>query len=828
MLQGDQEVRRPPLIEQVIQDLRHSFRFLRSKPAVAASALLALALGIGTNTALFSAIYAVLLRPLPYTAGDRLVELHQYSPRISDGDALFSVPDVIDYRERTRSYEQLEEYHHFPYIILSPFADRVRAGVVSSGFFKLLGISPALGRDFESKDDEIGAPPVMILTNEYWRTAFAADPEVVGKTIKMNERLYTVVGVLPIFEQYPEQNAVYIPTAASPQRSSVAWRATRSRRLIRLFGRLKPGVSVEAADGEMASILAGLHKEYPADYKNEGTITVAVKSLHSQAGVGARSMLIMLLGSTVLVLLICCSSVANLLLARMVRREQEFALRTALGATRGRLTRQVLTESAVLALLGGLLGLLLARASMAALISYLARFTTRAVEIRIDLPVLLFTFGISMLTALFFGLFPALLAGRGEKALRITAGSSASRSRHLFRAVLTSTEVAICFVLLSAACLMARTLINLNNVRAGFDADHVATMQLPYNYAEYGEANDPASNRLRAYQAEILTRVQQLPDVKAAAMVSMVPLQQQSPYRAAFAIQDSAANPAIPTEANVVHVSPAAFSALAIPLLEGRLFTDADDKEHPAAIITQSMARRFFGNASPLGRRLQGDGSQMGLSEQWMPIVGIVADVHIFGIDKAAPDTIYVPLSMEPRNGFLFVMRSSSDPLLAAAEARKVIQAINPEQPVAGVRTLLEVQSESMLNTRVTATLLGLFAALAFIIVIIGLAGLMSYVVGQRTQEIGIRVALGAAPRQVLLLILSYSIKLIAIGTLVGFFASLATHRLLQNLLFGVRPSDSFTMVAVAVVLCGVALVASYIPVRRAIHLNPLLALRAE
>ena len=815
-----------PWIDHLIQDLRYGVRTLLKNPGFSLAAILALALGIGANTALFSVVYGVLLRPLPFANGDRMVQVIQQGHR---GPTGFSVKEIFDYRARTRTLDDVEEYHGMYFNILLPKPDKVQTGVISHGFFHMLGVKPILGRDFIAADDAIGAPPVLILSNGYWKRAFGADPSVIGRQLKMNDKMHTVVGVLPAFPQYPRENDVYMPTVACPYRGNRAHMEMRDMRMMQVFGTLKPGATIDAAESDMRSIMAAFHTDYPSDYKVDDGMTSDARMLRSQITAPARPMLILLIGIAGLVLLICCTNVANLALARTARREHEFSVRAALGASRGRLFRQVLTESTLLSLIGGALGLVFAIYSMGLLVRFIGRFTTRAGEIAMNTQVLLFALGISLLTGILFGLLPAFTAGRGDGALKAVAATTSTSpvSRNHFRGLLIAAEVAVCFVLLSGAGLMVRTLIKLETVQAGYDAENVVSMKLSYDFTKY-PGNTPAEQEtLRHYEDEIARRLNALPGVNAAGLVSVLPLDQASgPLNANFLIQGQPKREGPQPQVNVATMSPDAFRALGVPLLRGRFFTYADRnhiKDAPI-VISESMARHFWPNQDPIGQHIKGDNDD----DVWSEIVGVVGDMHMFGLDKDVPDTAYIPTWAQPGNANVIVIRSNVAPGEMAEQARRAVQSIDPEQPVVDVKTLLELRGESMLNTRVTATLLTLFAGLALIIAATGLTGITSFLVSQRTREIGIRIALGAQTRQVLAMVLGYGARLIAIGAVIGLLASLATGRVLEKLLYGVKPVDWPSLAFVGAVLCGTSLFASYLPARRATKVDPMVALRSE
>jgi predicted permease len=816
------ERRGVPLLEQTWQDVKFGVRMLLKNPAFTVVGLLALTLGIGANTALFSVVYGVLLRPLPYREGHRLVVLEQPAPRVGIENAAFSVREINDYRARTHNFEQLEEYHGMNFILLGPKPDRVRTGVVSHGFFGMLGVKPLLGRDFGAADDEPGAPAVLILSNQYWHTMFGGDPSVIGQTVKLNDKLHTIVGVLPAIPQYPRDNDVYMPVAACPFRMNQMHLEQRSMRMMGLFGRLKSGVPLATADAEVRGIAAGFVKDYPSDYRGNTGFTARASLLQQQLTQKAGPMLWLLLGTTAVVLLICCTNVANLALARMMRREREFAVRAALGASRGRLARQMITESILLALGGGALGILLASATLDLLISFVGRYTSRAAGVELSGPVLLFNVAVSVGTGLVFGLLPALSLRRDPSStMQATAtATTEARHRHRMRSVLIVAQVALSFVLLSGAGLMLRTLLKLERVQAGYNSDRVLAARLPSNFTKYSTSDD-----YRKFENNILRELQPLPGVTHAALTSAAPLDTSSrPSRVGFIIEGRAVDPnATQPVVNVMTVTPGAFKVLEIPLVRGRFLSDGDGPKSPeVTVVSESFVRHFFPKEDPLGKRVSGDAGRT-----WAKIVGIVGDVRQFGLEQAPMDTLYVAEQQSPGTGVV-LLRTQADPWSVVNMLRAAVARVDGEQPVVDIKTLDELRDESLAATRLTAMLLALFGLIALVIAATGLAGVTSFLVSQRTREIGIRMALGAQVRQVLGLVLSHGLKLIAVGTVLGVALSFASGRALRNLLFEIRPMDLPSLIAVAATLIGVSLVASYLPARRATKVQPTVALRCD
>lgn len=808
-------------LESVWQDLAYGIRSLRKNPGYAAVVVLTLALGIGANAAIFSVVNGVLIRPLPYERGEELVVLKQQAPKVGVDNAPFSVKEVEDYRDRNHSLSSVVEYHSMSFILLGRGEpERVQTGVVSANFFDFLGVKPLHGRAFLAGEDQKGAEPVLVLSHEYWKRSHGADPKIVGQTFRMNDRVHTVIGVLPPFPQYPDENDVYMPVSACPFRSSESTVSNRTARMVRVFGRLSPGTKVEEARVDLGTIAGALMKEHPDAYPADRGYNATAESLQDELTRRGKPTFLLLLGTAGLVLLIACANVANLALSRLVRREREMAVRSALGARRGRLLRQLLTESTILAVAGGTLGLAFASWGLDLLIPFAARFTTRAAEIHLDANVFLFTLAVSILTGLVFGSLPALPSRFSlTPALKEGSGpaatvSSSNRVRH----ALIVAQVAVSFMLLIGAGLMLRSLNRLQRVDPGFDPERVMTMRIGLNWSKYTEAAHG-----RAFFNELLRKVQAMPGVVSAGASFTFPLNQSFPATQRFQIEGRPVPEGQPRPVADFRVaSTDYFTTLRIPLVRGRTFTAADDeKASPVVVINQRMARRWWGEKDPIGSRITFDG------QNWTPIVGVVGDVRQDGLDVEPGEEVFFAF---PQNASVnvIVVRTATDPTAMAHQFREAVYSIDPEQPVTHIRTLEEVRHGSMATPRLTTILLGLFAALALTITAAGLAGVISFSVSQRTHEIGIRLALGAGPRAVLSMIMRQGMGLIAAGVGLGVAGAYALGRIMSGLLFQVGPHDPPTYLSVAVILLAVAAAACFVPARRATGIDPLGALRTE
>jgi len=804
-----------------IHDLRYGVRMLRRNPGFTLVALVALALGIGANTALFSVVYGVLLKPLPYAQGKELVVLHQEFPKANAMNVGFSVKELNDYREQAKSLAQIEEYHQMSFILLDgQEPDEVRTGVVSAHFFDLLGIKPYLGRFFTSADDVPGADAVLVLSYTYWTTRFAGDRGIIGRHFRMNDKVHTVVGVLPPVPQYPRENDVYMPSVACPFRSSPSTIANRNLRLLRAFGRLNPGADFTSGNSDLSVVAARLQQANPADYPVSRGLSAALDGLQNQLTKQVRPMLLVLLATAGLVLLIACANVANLALARIMRREQEMAVRSALGANRGRLVRQLLTESTLLSVAGGALGLLLASACLELLVRFVGRFTTRAAEVRISLEVLLFTLGISVLTGLIFGLIPALsqrvnlVTSLKEGSANATVKSSGVRLRNL----LVAGQVSLSFVLLIAAGLMVRSFIKLQQVNAGYNPQNVLTANIPLNFSKYDNKGT------LAFFDRVMRKLEGTPGILAVAVNNQAPLGQGMPMNATFLIEGRAMDEHEPLpKADVNFASPDCLQLLGIPLISGRYFTPHDNADSPeVAIISQSLARHYFPKEDPLEKRISGDNGQ-----SWMKIVGVVGDVKYYGLDKEATDTAYVAFAQSPMGGSLLV-KTAGNPMNYAQQVREAVYSVDPEQPVNGIQTLNELRGDTLVQSRLTALLLALFAGLALAIAATGLSGVTALMVSQRTREIGIRMALGAQSTEVMRMVLMQGMRVIAFGLAIGIAAALIFSRVMKALLFETTVNDPLTFIGVGLMFLAVGFAASYVPARRVTKVDPLIALRSE
>ena len=820
------DVRGGTLIESFVRDAHYGIRILFRNPGFTVVAVLTLALGIGANTAIFSVIYGVLMRPLPYKDGNQLVIVHQQAPLAHILNVPFSVKEVLDYREQNQTLDAVVEHHSMSFTLLGGAEpQRVQTGVVSANFFDVLGVKPLYGRTFVASDEEHGADAVLVLSYKYWQQSHGGDPSIVGRVFQMNNRPHTVIGVLPPIPQYPAEEDVYMPTSQCPTRSSDQFIASRTSRMMSVFGRLKPGVPVAQAQADMSAIADRLQQQYPEAYPANSGYEAAVSPLQEELTRRAKPTFLVLLGTAGLVLLIACANVANLTLARLMRREREMAIRSALGAGRGRLVRQLLTESMLLSVAGGLLGLLLAAGGLHLLVNFAARFTTRSGEIRIDGLVLLFTFLVAVATGLVFGLLPAFSTDRNlTNALKEGGGrTSASARRQRARNILIVAQVAVSFMLLIGAGLMLRSLLKLESVSPGFDPERVLAMRVSPNWSKYTGLDE----NLRLLR-RLLDNVRAQPGVQSAALASTYPLNQigiiNGPFNRGFQIEGHPTPEGeLAPQADFRTASPGYFETIRLPLVKGRTFEETDnEKAMQVAVINQSTARHRWGDEDPIGRRVSFDRGQT-----WTTIIGIISDVKQYGLDREATDEIYIPLA---QGGFAnnLLVRTANDPMSIASLMRQAVYAADSDTAIDRVQTLEHVRSDAVASPRLTAILLAMFAGLALIITAAGIAGVMSLSVSQRRHELGVRLALGATPAKVLRMVMGQGMSFVLVGLSIGIAGALLLGRLMSALLFAVQPTDPLTFVAVAATLITVAAAACFVPARRVTSIDPMIALRSE
>ncbi len=809
--------------EHLRHDAAFGLRGLARNPGYAAIVIVTLALGIGANTAIFSVVHGVLMRPLPYRAPDRIVLLHQAAPRIGEPSFGFSVPDFMDFRERQRAFSALSEYHSMWFILLGrPEPERIQTGVVSDNFFDLLGVKPLLGRAFQPGEDRQGSAPVLILSYNFWQKSFAGDPNVIGQVVEMNNRPHTIVGVLPPLPAFPNEDHVFMPASACPFRGRDSVLTNRDARLMsHVFGRLKDGVSEAQARNDVERIGLELATAFPQNYPTNDGYTVRMERVAEAFTGGSRAPLFVLLATSAFVLLIACANVANLALSRLVLRDQELAMRIALGAGRGRILQQLTTENLMLAILGGLAGLGLASWGVDALSAYATTFLPRANEIKISAPVLLFTAGLSLFSGLLFGSWPRLpRCGDLTKTMKDGTRGAGQQGGRL-RGLLIVGQVAVSVPLLVGAVLATRTLLQLQRVDAGVETNRVLAANISLNFTRY----DNREKRLGFWDRS-MTEIQRSPEVASVAVSGSIPLNGLANNPSTFAIehQEVQAN-AASAAAFVLVSSEDYFKTVGQALLRGRTFLSSDGQgAPPVAIVNQSLASHHWPGRDPVGSRITFDNGQ-----NWITIVGVVANARS-QIDAEPQDEIHLPLR-GTTGGLLaaaILVRTQGSPDTLRNAVREAIRRVDPQQPVTRIETLEQVRTRALAPPRLIATLLGLFAILALVITAAGIGGVLAFSVNQRTQEIGIRMALGASRGAVLGMVLRQGLTLVLIGLAGGTIAALYLVRLMKQVLYGVSPTDPLTFVGVAAVLLAVAAFACLMPARRATMVNPITALRAN
>ena len=802
-------------MDTLIRDIRYGIRSLLKRPGFTMIALTALALGIGANTAIFSLVNAVLLRPLPFAEPDRLVWIWG---NISNGtnQASVSPPDFLDYRQQNTTFEQLAAAITVPVplnLTGSGEPERLNGAAVTGNYFQALGASPALGRTFLLENEKLGNDQVAVLSYGLWQKRFGGDRDIVNKTITLDGKTCAVIGVMPQSFTFPQAAELWIPINFDISEGM----KLRKAHFMRPIGKLKQGVTLAQAQADTDTIAKRLEQEYPDSNKGWNLRLV---SLREQLVGNTRPTLYILFGAVGFVLLIACANVANLLLVRAAGRQREIALRTALGAGRFRIIRQMITESVLLALLGGALGTLLAFWGVELLVKLSEGSIPPTAQVRIDATVLAFTLLTSVITGVLFGLAPALRTMKLNlsEALKEGDRSGADGShRNRTRSVLVVLESAVAVVLLIGAGLLVRSLIQLQNVSPGFDPHNILTMRVDLPREKYASPQKAGS-----FFSQLETRIKSLPGVEHVGLISELPLSGQ-PNDMPYTVEGRP--PVSPDQAfddDFRRVNTEYFNAMHIPLLRGRNFTEQEVRDSAKVIIISDLlARQVFPNEEPIGKRLI-----MAFGDQPFEIIGIVGDIRHRGLESNPSPAMYMPTSQESwRN---IVVRTQGDPARLAGAVRNEVRALDPDQPVAMVRTMDEWMETAMAGPRYRTALLALFAFVALVLASTGIYGVMSYSVSQRTHEIGVRMALGARHSDVLKLVVRQGMSLVVIGVGIGIGGAIALTRVMSTLLFGVTAKDPFTFVTVGALLTVVAFVACYLPARRATKVDPLVALRYE
>jgi putative ABC transport system permease protein len=811
------EARAGAWLDSLLQDLRYGARMLRKNPSFTAIAVLTLALGIGANTAIFSVVNAVLLRPLPYANSQQLVVIRETSQSV--GTHSPSYPDFLDWRKQSRTIAQMAAINNRAFN-LSGVAqpENINGYAVSPNCLSMLGLRPFLGRDLLPSEEVPGTAPVVMLSYALWQSHLGADPNAVGKTITLDGRSFTIVGILPPGLRLEDKTDIVAPIGV--------WAAEMKDRGNRgdmsVLGRLASGATFQQARSELDTIAVALQKAYPLE--NAG-IGISVTTLRDELVGDARPAILVLFGAVVFVLLIACVNVANLFLVRGAARSREIAVRQACGASRNRIVRQMLTESFVLAALGGVSGILVGALGIVGLGHLISMDMMQGTVIGMDRSVLLFSGAMVVLVAIAFGLFPAWQASQPRVQETLKDGgrsATASATQHRLRSVLVMAETALALILLVGAGLMMKSMYRLLQVNPGFHPERVLTREMDLRTAQYSNSRATLN-----FWQQILERVRAIPGVENVALGTVVPFSGNH-SRGDITIEGLP----LPDPGKFPHpdyhsISPDYTNVLGIPLMRGRNFTESDtETARPVALINATMARHYWPNEDATGKRFHW--GHPGAKDAWITIVGVVGDTRLYGLANPSRLEIYLPFRQESKTDMFLILRSSVDPAGLSSAVRDAVAAIDKDQPVFNVTTMQQLVDESVSTPRITLVLLGLFSGLALVLAAIGIYGVISYSVQQRTHEIGIRMALGAQRSNVLRLVVGQGIKLAAIGVFFGIAAALSLMHLMITLLFGVGANDPITFAAAAVILLLVALAACYIPARRAIAVDPMVALRYE
>ena len=818
----------------LFQDLRYGARMLFKNPGITFVVILALALGIGANTAIFSVVDAVLLRPLPYPESDRLVFLNETSKAMDEISV--SYPNFTDWRNQNHVFENIGVYNRSSYNLTGVGdAERIVTGQVSADMFAALRANPAMGRLFTNDEDKPGGTPVVLLSHPLWQRRFGGQANILNQQLMLNNKSYTVIGIMPEGFQFPTRVEMWVPVGQLSGEAS--WQSRGNHPGLYGVARLKPGVTFAQAKAEMDTIGANLEKQYQDSNAGNG---IGLHPLLEVFVGDVRRPLWVLFAAVAFVLLIACANIANLLLARAQSRQKEMAIRSAMGAGRWRIARQLLTESVLLALIGGTLGMLVAQWGVKLILYISPDALPRSKEIGLDWRVLAFTIGLSFVTGLLFGLVPALQAGVVDVHETLKETGRGTSGRHWLRSSLVVVEVATTLVLLVGAGLMIRSFYRLQKVNPGFSYDHLTSFTVALPQKKYAE-----SEQREQFYNRLLENLRGLPGVEATAAASGLPLGNNG-WQTSFVIDGRPRPPRDQTPLmEACLVTPDYFKAMNIPVKSGRVFDSHDDRSWIAGkdlsklgddekeiaplnsiVIDEEFARRYWPGEEAVGKRIA-MGSEK--DPRFLTVLGVVGRVKMEGLGTDSKRVQgYFPFAQIPSGGMTVILKAAGDPNQLIAAVRQQVKAIDPDQPIYSVRTMDDIRSESVAPERLNLTLLSIFAGLALVLAVVGIYGVMSYTVTQRTHEIGIRMAIGAQPRDVFRMVIGQGMMLAFIGVVCGLIGAFGLTRLMASMLFGVEPTDPVTFAAIAVLLTGVALVACYVPGRRATKVDPVVSLRYE
>jgi putative ABC transport system permease protein len=811
----------------MINELRFAFRILIKNPAFTLIAIVTLALGIGATTAVFTLVNALLIRPLPYQKPQQLVLLFQHFKDQHLDNIPVSPPEFVDYQAQVHSFDKIAAFNNTTYNLAEAGApERVAGAVVSADLFPLLGVNPIRGRTFGAHECKAGRNDVLVISERLWQRKFNRDASILGRKILADGKSFTIVGVMPASFEFPlplfnlnggqfgERADVWQPLAFTD-----AEMKARYSRSYGVIARLTSGIAPKHAQAEIETVVAGMRKKFPDRYPQTDSFGATIYPLKEQVVGSMKPLLLILLGAGALVLLIACANLTTMLLARASAREREMAIRVAVGANRFRLLRQGLSESLLLAICGGVAGVLLAIWGIAAVKSIGAQTIPRLTEVSIDWVVLGVTLAVAIGTGLIFGIVPALASGKPDLTESLKEGgrsSTTGRHRNRLRNSLVVAEVALALVLLTGAGLLIKSFIRLQKVNPGFTPKNVLTMEMSLPVLKY-----PSKKSVVSFFDEIERRVLNLPGVTHAGFTVILPMSgvnSDSSFDIEGRLEDDA-HPGPDEEIRIV--SPDYFRTLETPLVKGRFFSAADTADAPhVVIINQALAKRYWPNEEAVGKRIK-----VGGDKNWSSVVGIVADIRHRGLDTAALPEYYVPLAQAPYGTMILALRSTQDPRSLTSAIRREVRAVDAAQPIAHVRTLEQVIAESVAPRHLSVLLLGIFAAVALVLASIGIYGVMSFLVVQRTHEIGVRMALGAQRRDVLRLVILHAFKLVCAGTIIGLLVAFFSTSTLRSVLYQVSTFDLSTFTFVIFALALVAFLASYVPARRATRADPMIAL---
>jgi putative ABC transport system permease protein len=815
----------------MLHEFRFALRNLIKTPGFTLVAVITVALAIAANTAVFSLVNALLIRPLPFKAPESLVLLFEKFAAQGLDQIPVSAPEYLDWEKQTRSYERIAAFNFANFNLTGgDMPERIQGAIVTPSLFPLLGVQPVKGRVFNESEFGEGNDGVVMISERLWRRRFNSDPQLVGTQLSVNGRSYTVVGIMPANFEFPlplfgvqggtfaERADMWKPIAFTKQELE-----SRGSRSYGVIGRLKPGVTLAQAQAEADTIVANWHPLFPDNYEPATKFGATLYPMHDLVIGGMRPALMILLGAVAVVLLIACANLTTMLLARAGAREREFAIRLALGAGRMQLVRQMLAESILLALIGGTAGVMLAVWGLELLRSIGTQTVPRLAEVNLDLRVLLVTLGTAVATGIIIGLIPALATGKPELTEALKEGGRGSTSgirRNRLRNALVIAEVALALVLLVGASLLMKSFVRLQNVHPGFEPKNVLTMEVALPLLKY-----PRGKPVADFYAEVTRRVKALPGVEAAAFTSILPLSGTN-SDSSFQIEgrDPIAEKVYPDE-EIRGITPEYFSVLKVPLLQGRFFNEGDQFEGPGVtIVNHAFAKKWFPNQEAVGKRITFSDTRKP-DVKWITIVGVVGDMRHRGLDLDPKPEYYFAHNQNPYRGMILAVRSTQDPRSLTSAIRREISRLDPDLPAANVRTLEQVAADSIAPRRLSVVLIGVFAAVALVLASVGIYGVMSFLVVQRTHEIGVRMALGAQRADVLRLVIGRAAKLVLMGTAIGLILGVVSSRALRALLFNVGTFDLMTFLSVTIALIVVSLLASYIPAVRATRADPMIAL---